>query len=131
VGFLIVGEVEIDAPESHELFLGINLQSHGIDEFRQKYDGVFFHEKLSFYNSSSDECEELFGSAECHELISDVFSHLLDEIICDPELEGVLESVPKEPLNFFAQLSGGKEEENEEEGEVLPDKQEIFKSILR
>lgn len=135
VGKLAVAsrEVELDAPESRELFLGINVQSHGIDEFRQKFDGTFFHEKMSFYNSANDERKELFGSSECHELIADVFANLLDEVICDPELAEVLESVPKEPLNFFAQLSSGRgdDETQAKDDASRPDKQDIFKSILR
>jgi hypothetical protein len=82
---------------------------------------------MSFYSAGTGN-DAMWESGACHELIADVFSNLLDEAICDPELEAVLESVPKEPLYYFAQLSRNDKVEVEE---AAPDKQDILKSILR
>ncbi|KAL3899489.1 MAG: hypothetical protein SGCHY_002012 [Lobulomycetales sp.] len=121
-----------DTAMNQELFLGINIQSHEIYEFKESFSGVFYHEKPSFLDNDRDNQVVTTLNSDYQDLINDVFDKLLDDVINDPDMPKLLDEVPYEPLVYFAQLSSPSlDDDSQSQNDTEYQKTDIYYSIIR
>ncbi|KAJ3300828.1 hypothetical protein HK104_000021 [Borealophlyctis nickersoniae] len=112
-------------PEPFQLFVAILARTYLPDEFQALFTGYgwFFRERRPMGGSINEDNQALSDSSQ-RSIISSTLSSILDDVMQDPEVQGLPDVMRLEPLPYFAQISTRKangivlENEGQEENDV-------------